>query len=201
MILGHAHPDVIEAIAAAAKNGTSYGAPTELEVAFAEKVHRALPVDRDDARRLERHRGLHGGASARRAASPVATAIVKFEGCYHGHADFLLVKAGSGALTFGVPDSAGVPAATAKAHAHAPVQRHRGARRSSSPRAARRSPRSSSSRSSATWACVPPEPGFLEAIIDAVQGARRGLDLRRGHDRLPRRARRHAGARRPRAPT
>ena len=109
MILGHAHPAVVAAISDAAARGTSYGAPTELEVRFAETLVRALPVDRDGARRLERHRGDHERRSAWRAASPGATSIVKFEGCYHGHADFLLVKAGSGAATFGVPDSAGVP--------------------------------------------------------------------------------------------
>ena len=82
--------------------------------------------------------------------------IVKFEGCYHGHADHLLVKAGSGLATFGVPDSAGVPEGTAQDDAHAAVQRRRRARARSSRRAARRSPPSSSSRSSATWAACRP---------------------------------------------
>jgi len=113
MILGHAHPAVIQAISAAAKNGTSYGAPTELEIRFAEKVIELYPS-------IEMMRAVSSGTEACMAAIRVARgftgreAIVKFEGCYHGHADFLLVKAGSGALTFGVPDSAGVPAATAK---------------------------------------------------------------------------------------
>jgi glutamate-1-semialdehyde 2,1-aminomutase len=113
MILGHAHPAVIEAIVGAAKNGTSYGAPTELEVIFAEKVISLYPS-------IEMLRAVSSGTEACMAAIRVARgftgreSIVKFEGCYHGHADFLLVKAGSGALTFGVPDSAGVPVATAK---------------------------------------------------------------------------------------
>ena len=121
--------------------------------------------------------------------------IVKFEGCYHGHADFLLVKAGSGAATFGVPDSAGVPARDRGEHADARRSTTSPRCARSSRRAARRSPPSSSSRSSATWASSRRRPGFLEAIVDVCAKARRGLDLRRGDDRLPRRARRHAGAR------
>jgi glutamate-1-semialdehyde 2,1-aminomutase len=113
MILGHAHPAVLEAIVAAVKNGTSYGAPTELEIQFAEKVISLYPS-------IEMMRAVSSGTEACMAALRVARgftgreSIVKFEGCYHGHADFLLVKAGSGALTFGVPDSAGVPTGTAK---------------------------------------------------------------------------------------
>ncbi len=114
MILGHAHPAVVSAIALAAKNGTSFGAPTELEVRFAEALTALYPS-------MEMLRAVSSGTEACMAALRVARgytareAIVKFEGCYHGHADFLLVRAGSGALTFGVPDSAGVPTATAKA--------------------------------------------------------------------------------------
>src|SRR6476646_899509 len=113
MILGHAHPAIVEAVTAAARNGTSYGAPTELEVRFAEKVISLYPS-------IEMMRAVSSGTEACMAALRVARGftkrdvIVKFEGCYHGHADFLLVKAGSGALTYGVPDSAGVPEATAK---------------------------------------------------------------------------------------
>ena len=112
MILGHAHPAVIRAITEAAANGTSFGAPTELEVRFAELVTTLYPS-------IEMMRAVSSGTEATMSALKVARGftgrdvIVKFEGCYHGHADFLLVKAGSGAATFGVPDSAGVPAATA----------------------------------------------------------------------------------------
>ncbi len=108
MILGHAHPAVIAAIAAAAARGTSYGAPTELEVRFAETVTALYPS-------IEMMRAVSSGTEATMAALRAARGftgrdvIVKFEGCYHGHADFLLVKAGSGAMTLGVPDSAGVP--------------------------------------------------------------------------------------------
>jgi glutamate-1-semialdehyde 2,1-aminomutase len=113
MLLGHAHPAILEAVIAAARNGTSYGAPTELEVVFAEKIISLYPS-------IEMMRAVSSGTEACMAAIRVARgftgreAIVKFEGCYHGHADFLLVKAGSGALTFGVPDSAGVPVGMAK---------------------------------------------------------------------------------------
>jgi glutamate-1-semialdehyde 2,1-aminomutase len=108
MILGHAHPAVVEAIRAAVPNGTSYGAPTELEVRLAETVTRLYPS-------IEMVRCVSSGTEATMAALRTARGytgrevIVKFEGCYHGHADFLLVKAGSGAMTLGVPDSAGVP--------------------------------------------------------------------------------------------
>jgi glutamate-1-semialdehyde 2,1-aminomutase len=112
MILGHAHAAVLEAIIGATKRGTSYGAPTELEVRFAELITQIYPS-------IEMVRAVSSGTEATMSALRVARgftgrdAVVKFEGCYHGHADFLLVKAGSGAATFGTPDSAGVPAQTA----------------------------------------------------------------------------------------
>ena len=111
MILGHAHPAVIAAVVEAAARGTSYGAPTELEVRFAERIIELYPS-------IEMLRAVSSGTEATMSALRVARGftgrdvIVKFIGCYHGHADFLLVKAGSGAATFGVPDSAGVPAST-----------------------------------------------------------------------------------------
>jgi glutamate-1-semialdehyde 2,1-aminomutase len=113
MILGHAHPAVVAAIAEAASKGTSFGAPTEGEVLLAEKVKSLYPS-------IEMLRCTSSGTEATMAAIRAARGytgralIVKFEGCYHGHADFLLVKAGSGAATFGVPDSAGVPEGIAK---------------------------------------------------------------------------------------
>jgi glutamate-1-semialdehyde 2,1-aminomutase len=112
MILGHAHPAVVAAVTEAAARGTSYGAPTELEVRFAEKVTELYPS-------IDMMRAVCSGTEATMAALRVARGftkrdlIVKFEGCYHGHADALLVKAGSGLATLGVPDSAGVPAETA----------------------------------------------------------------------------------------
>ena len=112
MILGHAHPAVIAAICEAAARGTSYGAPTALEVRFAEALCALYPS-------MQMVRAVSSGTEATMAALRVARGftgrdvIVKFEGCYHGHADYLLVKAGSGAATLGVPDSAGVPASAA----------------------------------------------------------------------------------------
>jgi glutamate-1-semialdehyde 2,1-aminomutase len=164
MILGHAHPAIVEAIVAAAKNGTSYGAPTELEVRFAEKVIELYPS-------IEMMRAVSSGTEACMAALRVARGftgremIVKFEGCYHGHADFLLVKAGSGALTFGVPDSAGVPTNTAKATLTAPYNDIAAlekifAERGTEIAAVIVEP------VVGNMGVVPPEPGFLEAIID-----------------------------------
>jgi glutamate-1-semialdehyde 2,1-aminomutase len=112
MLAGHTHPDVVAAVQAAASRALSFGAPTEAEVELAEMLCRLVPS-------LERVRLVSSGTEATMTAIRLArgytgrSAIVKFEGCYHGHADSLLVKAGSGALTFGHPSSAGVPAETA----------------------------------------------------------------------------------------
>jgi glutamate-1-semialdehyde 2,1-aminomutase len=108
MILGHCHPTVVAAIKKALENGSSFGAPTELEVTLAETVVGAVPS-------IEMVRMVSSGTEATMSAIRLARAytgrdkIIKFAGCYHGHADALLVKAGSGAATFGVPDSPGVP--------------------------------------------------------------------------------------------
>ncbi len=112
MLAGHTHPAVVEAVQEAASRALSFGAPTEAEVALAETLCRLVPS-------LERVRLVSSGTEATMTAIRLArghtgrSLIVKFEGCYHGHADPLLVKAGSGALTFGNPSSAGVPADTA----------------------------------------------------------------------------------------
>ncbi|MBI5137871.1 MAG: glutamate-1-semialdehyde 2,1-aminomutase [Nitrospirae bacterium] len=119
MILGHNHPAVRARLAAALENGTSFGAPTELEIQLAEAVIGALPS-------IQMVRFVSSGTEATMSALRLARGftgrdlIVKFEGCYHGHADALLVKAGSGAATLGVPDSAGVPADVARATLTAP---------------------------------------------------------------------------------
>jgi glutamate-1-semialdehyde 2,1-aminomutase len=107
MILGHAHPEVISVVQSAATRGTSYGAPTELEVLLAEEVIDAFPS-------IEKLRLTSSGTEATMSALRVARGftgrakIVKFEGCYHGHGDSLLVRAGSGVATLGLPDSPGV---------------------------------------------------------------------------------------------
>jgi len=109
MILGHAYPDVIQAVQDAAAKGLSFGAPTEIETRMADKVCELIPS-------IEKVRMVSSGTEAAMSAIRLARGytnrdkIVKFEGCYHGHADSLLVKAGSGALTLGVPTSPGVPA-------------------------------------------------------------------------------------------
>ena len=108
-ILGHAHPAVVAAVQAKAVDGLSFGAPTELELTMAERICTLLPS-------VEQVRLVSSGTEATMSAIRLARGftgrnkLIKFEGCYHGHADALLVKAGSGALTFGQPSSAGVPA-------------------------------------------------------------------------------------------
>ncbi|HEU4502638.1 MAG TPA: glutamate-1-semialdehyde 2,1-aminomutase [Nitrospira sp.] len=113
MILGHASPTVVAAIKNAAGQGTSYGAPTELEVELAGQIRDAFPS-------MEKSRLVSSGTEAVMSAIRVARGftkrdgVLKFEGCYHGHSDYLLAKAGSGLTTLGIPDSLGVPADFAK---------------------------------------------------------------------------------------
>jgi glutamate-1-semialdehyde 2,1-aminomutase len=111
-ILGHAHPEVAAAVARQSERGFSYGAPTRLEVELADRIAAAIPA-------AEKMRLVSSGTEAGMTALRIARAftgrpgIIKFDGCYHGHTDSLLVRAGSGAMTLGVPDSAGVPEAVA----------------------------------------------------------------------------------------
>ena len=113
MIVGHAHPDVVRAVQEAAARGLGYGTPTEIETRMARRVLELMPT-------LEMVRMVSSGTEATMTALRLARGftgrdkIVKFEGCYHGHSDSLLIKAGSGALTLGVPTSPGVPAALAE---------------------------------------------------------------------------------------
>ncbi|MEK9785567.1 MAG: glutamate-1-semialdehyde 2,1-aminomutase [Gammaproteobacteria bacterium] len=113
MILGHADPDVVAAVQTAATRGLSYGAPTALETELAHRVCEAVPS-------MEKVRMVNSGTEATMSAIRLARGftgrdtLIKFEGCYHGHADSLLVKAGSGALTLGIPTSPGVPADAAR---------------------------------------------------------------------------------------
>jgi glutamate-1-semialdehyde 2,1-aminomutase len=108
LILGHAHPDIIEAVTAAARKGLSFGAATEAEITMAELICRMVPS-------VEMVRLVNSGTEAVMSAIRVArgytgrSKIIKFEGCYHGHSDSMLVKAGSGVMTAGIPDSLGVP--------------------------------------------------------------------------------------------
>jgi glutamate-1-semialdehyde 2,1-aminomutase len=113
MILGHSHPDVLAAVIETARNGLSFGAPCVLETRIAERICELVPS-------IERVRMVSSGTEATMSAIRLARGytgrdkIIKFEGCYHGHSDSLLIKAGSGALTLGVPSSPGVPASLAE---------------------------------------------------------------------------------------
>ena len=113
MILGHANPEVLGAVNAALENGLGFGAPTEIETSLAQKVCELIPS-------IEMVRMVSSGTEATMSAIRLARGytgrdkIIKFEGCYHGHSDSLLVKAGSGALTLGVPTSPGVPKSVAE---------------------------------------------------------------------------------------
>jgi glutamate-1-semialdehyde 2,1-aminomutase len=116
LILGHAHPAVVEAVRKALEGGASFGAPTVREIELAERVTAAMPW-------IEQLRFVNSGTEATMSAIRLARAatgrpgVIKFEGCYHGHVDALLVKAGSGAMTFGAPSSPGVPEDTVR-HTH-----------------------------------------------------------------------------------
>ena len=162
LVLGHAHPAVLRAVREAAAAGTSFGAPTEREIALAEEVCRALPS-------VERVRFVSSGTEASMSAIRLARAatgrdrILKFEGCYHGHVDALLVGAGSGVATLGIPGTPGVPASFAELTVQAPfndlaavedaLRRWRGeiACILVEPVAG-------------NMGCVPPVPGFLDGL-------------------------------------
>jgi glutamate-1-semialdehyde aminotransferase len=167
MILGHAHPKVIEAIQTTAASGTSFGAPTVLETQLAQMVCDAYP-------NIEKIRMVSSGTEATMSAIRLARGftgrdkILKFDGCYHGHADSLLVKAGSGAATFGVPDLARGSGRSRQAHPDGRLQRS-GARLSIWSRPTpNRSPASSSNLSPATWAASRPNQDFWKACVNCA---------------------------------
>jgi len=167
LILGHAHPAVVSALKEAVERGISYGAPTALETELAKQVVEAVPS-------IEMVRFVTSGTEATMSALRLARAytgrskIVKFEGCYHGHADFLLVRAGSGVTTLGLPDSAGVPEGIARDTLVAPyndlqaVDRLFGENRGQiaavivEPVAG-------------NMGVIPPEPGFLKGLREATR--------------------------------
>jgi len=163
MILGHRHPKVIEALQECLRKGTSFGTPTELETKMARLVVDAVPS-------VEMVRMVNSGTEATMSALRLARGytkrdyIVKFEGCYHGHADYLLIKAGSGALTMGVPDSPGVPASVAKNTLIAPFNDIEALRKIFAEKG---------EEIAAiiiepvvgNMGCVPPRPGFLQDVL------------------------------------
>ncbi len=170
LILGHCHPEVVEALAAVLKTGTSFGACTAAEVELAERLREAFPS-------VERVRLVNSGTEATLSALRVARAatgrdkILKFEGCYHGHGDSLLVKAGSGVATLGLPDSPGVPAALAQLTVTVPYNDVAALEE------AFRTHRNQIAAAivepvAGNMGCVLPQPGFLEKLrtLTAEQG-------------------------------
>jgi glutamate-1-semialdehyde 2,1-aminomutase len=173
LLLGHRHPVIVQAISDALEIGTSFGAPTEQEVVFAEMIRDAVPS-------MEMVRLVNSGTEATMSAVRVARGFtgrditVKFEGCYHGHVDSLLVKAGSGVATLGLPDTQGVPRAFCDTTVSLPYN---------SIDAVEQAFRAHGGRIAAVivepvagnMGCVPPAPGFLEALRE--QTARHGAVL------------------------
>ncbi len=164
LLLGHAHPDIVAAVSEALASGTSFGAPTEREIELAELISEIIPSI--DVVRLV-NSGTEATMSAIRVARGVTgrDCIVKFEGCYHGHVDSLLVKAGSGVATLGLPDSPGVPKSFSDTTIALPFN---------SFEAIEEAFRAHGDRIAATivepvvgnMGCVPPAPGFLEKLRD-----------------------------------
>ena len=161
-VVGHAHPRVVEAVREAAGRGLSFGAPTVLETEMAERVCALVPS-------IDKVRMVSSGTEAALSAIRLARgftardAIVKFEGCYHGHADSLLVKAGSGALTFGVPTSPGVPAGLAEHTLTLGFNDAEGLREAFA-RFGDRIAAVIVEPVAGNMNCVPPVPGFLESL-------------------------------------
>jgi glutamate-1-semialdehyde 2,1-aminomutase len=169
MIVGHAHPHVIGAVRRAAADGLSFGAPTELETQLARRVTELMPS-------IELVRFVSSGTEATMSAIRLARGftgrdtIVKFEGCYHGHSDSLLIKAGSGALTFGVPTSPGVPRELA-AHTVTLAYNDAGQVRDAFRQLGDRIACIIVEPVAGNMNCVPPAPGFLEALREECDRA------------------------------
>jgi glutamate-1-semialdehyde 2,1-aminomutase len=169
LILGHCHPEILEALRGALETGTSYGAPTEKEIELAELIGEAFPS-------VEKVRLTNSGTEATMAALRLARGfagrplILKFEGCYHGHGDSLLVKAGSGVATLGLPDSPGVPAELARltltcAYNHLEEVERTFEAHGRDIAAVIVEP------VAGNMGCIPPRPGFLEGLRRITQAS------------------------------
>jgi len=162
MIMGHNHPDVREAVIQQSQKGLSFGAPTELEIEMADRLCQIMPG-------MDMVRMVNSGTEATMSAIRLARgytgrdSIVKFEGCYHGHSDSLLVKAGSGALTLGVPSSPGVPAALADHTLTLTYNDSDGVREAFS-RHGKEIACVIVEPVAGNMNCIPPSPGFLETL-------------------------------------
>ena len=171
MILGHAHTDVVKAVADAAASGLSFGAPTVAETDLAKKICDFVPS-------IERLRMVSSGTEATMSAIRLARGftgrdkIIKFEGCYHGHSDSLLIKAGSGALTLGVPSSPGVPAGLAEHTITLAFNDTAEVERAFS-KCGEQIAAIIVEPIAGNMNMVPPEPGFLEALRSACAATKR----------------------------
>ena len=197
-LFGHGPAFVRRALDRAARRGTSFGAPTELEVRLAERVTKLVPS-------IEMVRFVSSGTEATMSAVRLARGatgrkrILKIDGGYHGHADGFLVAAGSGVATLGIAGSPGVPDEIAALTTVVPYNDAGALEAALRAVSAARSRPSSSSRSRPTWASFLPRPGYLEAVARAHAAPRGAPDLRRGDLGIPRRGRGRAGALRRRA--
>ncbi len=167
LILGHAHPEVVAAVEKALHAGTSFGACTPAEVELAERIREAFPA-------MEKVRLTNSGTEATMSAIRVARAftrrdtIIKFEGCYHGHADYLLVKAGSGVATLGLPDSPGVPAEFARLTLALPFNDLAAVEQALETRKGQIAA-VIVEPVAGNMGCVPPEKGFLEGLRELTR--------------------------------
>ena len=167
LILGHAHPEIVAAVETAARRGTSFGAPTPLEVELAEAINAAFPT-------IEKVRLVNSGTEATMSVSRVVRAaterklIVKFDGGYHGHADSLLARAGSGLATFNLPDSAGVPEEFVRFTRTLPYNDRMAAERLFQARG-REIAAVIVEPVAGNMGCILPAPGFLETLRQQTQ--------------------------------